>query len=54
MTVEQFLRFRVEYHSGWFKFHSLEWDRFFRGTPTLADVWLALRLFAKLNEEGGL
>ena len=41
--------FRVEYPSGWFKFHSLEWNGFFRGTPTLADVWLALRYFEKLN-----
>lgn len=42
--------FRVEYSSGWFKFHSLEWNGFFRGTPTLADVWLALRYFERLNK----
>lgn len=44
--------FCVEYSSGWFKFHSLEWNGFFRGTPTLADVWLALRYFERLQEKG--
>lgn len=44
--------FRVEYFGGGFGFNSLEWNGFFRGTPTLSDVWLALRYFEKLQEKG--
>lgn len=43
--------FRVEYFGGGFNFHSMEWNGFFRGTPTLSDVWLALRYFERKNEE---
>ena len=43
--------FRVEYFGGGFNFHSMEWYGFFRGTPTLSDVWLALRYFERKNEE---
>lgn len=43
--------FRVEYFGGVFKFHSMEWNGFFKGTPTLSDVWLALRYFERKNEE---
>ena len=44
--------FRVEYFGGGFGFNSLEWNGFFRGTPTLSDVWLALRFFERLQENG--
>lgn len=44
--------FRVEYFGGGFGFNSLEWNGFFRSTPTLSDVWLALRYFEKLQEKG--
>lgn len=44
--------FRVEYFGGGFGFNLLEWNGFFRGTPTLSDVWLALRYFEKLQEKG--
>ena len=43
--------FRVEYFGGGFGFNSLEWNGFFKGTPTLSDVWLALRYFERKNEE---
>lgn len=43
--------FRVEYFGGGFGFNSLEWNGFFRGTPTLSDVWLALKYFEKLQEK---
>lgn len=43
--------FRVEYFGGGFNFHSMEWNGFFKGTPTLSDVWLALRYFERKNEE---
>lgn len=43
--------FRVEYFGGDFNFHSMEWNGFFKGTPTLSDVWLALRYFERKNEE---
>lgn len=44
--------FRVEYFGGGFGFNSLEWNGFFRGTPTLSDVWLALRYFERIQEKG--
>ena len=37
--------FRVEYFGGRFEFHSMEWNGFFRCTPTLDDVELALMEF---------
>lgn len=43
--------FHVEYFGGGFKFHSMEWNGYFRATPTLSDVWLALRYFERKNEE---
>lgn len=43
--------FRVEYFGGRFEFHSMEWNGIFKGTPTLSDVWLALRYFERKNEE---
>lgn len=43
--------FRVEYFGGGFNFHSMEWNGVFKGTPTLSDVWLALRYFERKNEE---
>lgn len=44
--------FRVEYFGGGFGFNSLEWNGFFRGTPTLSDVWLVLRYFERIQEKG--
>lgn len=44
--------FRIEYFGGGFGFNSLEWNGFSRGTPTLEDIWLALRYFEKLQEKG--
>lgn len=43
--------FRVEYFGGGFNFHSMEWNGFFEATPTLYDVWSALRYFERKNEE---
>lgn len=43
--------FRVEYFGGGFNFHSMEWSGFSKCTPTLSDVWLALRYFERKNEE---
>ena len=42
---------RVEYFGGGFNFHSMEWNGIFKGTPTLSDVWLALKYFERKNEE---
>ena len=43
--------FRVEYFGGGFNFHSMKWNGYFKGTPTLSDVWRALRYFERKNEE---
>lgn len=44
--------FRVEYiGGGGFGFNSLEWNGFFRGTPTLKDIALALMEFEEMNKE---
>lgn len=43
--------FRVEYFGGGFNFHSMEWNGFFKCTPKLEDVLLALRYFERKNEE---
>lgn len=43
--------FRIEYFGGGFSFDSLEWNRFIRKAETLEDVWNALKLFERLNDE---
>lgn len=44
--------FRVEYiGGGGFGFNSLEWNGYFRGTPMLKDVTLALMEFEEMNKE---
>ena len=43
--------FRVEYFGGWFNFHSMERNGFFRATPTMKDVEFALMMFEKMNKE---
>ena len=43
--------FRVEYFGGGFGFNSLESNRYIRKVKTLEDVWNALKLIKRLNEE---
>lgn len=44
--------FRVEYFGGGFNFHSMEWNGYFRATPTLKDVEFALMKFEEMNKGG--
>lgn len=44
--------FHVEYFGGGFKFHSMEWNGYFRATPTLSDVEFALMKFEEMNKGG--
>lgn len=43
--------FRIEYFGGGFSFNSLESNRYIRKFKTLEDVWNALKLIKRLNEE---